>query len=236
VERCLTRFKKDFCLPFHTSIVTYYNSKGVSDMRNELIVLILVFTLVLAAGCGNAPTGQQGQAAAGSGAESQLVAGQRVGLDRVYRYDLLKSYEYRIRSNATSFLNVKYTISPDAVNGTSAWLQQSELSIATTDMISKIWFSKATYKCLQIETEVITSGQSTKHPGQCPAETNSTGKNSIPEVTYIGKENVTVPLGTFSADRYSSGQLDYWVSAGIPVPVKVTGSGGNSVMELVSYS
>jgi hypothetical protein len=233
-------------------------------MRNGLIALFLVFMMIAVAGCGSAPASdsQPGQMPAkdgnsatqdgsvvGSGSSAtdapktggveQNTATQKIGLDQIYKYGQLKSYEYRITSEGAEAVNMKYTISSDTVDGTAAWLQQSDISSQGANMVSKIWFSKVTYKCLKIETEINAGGQVINQPGQCPDETANTGSaeaGKMPEVTYEGKESVTVPAGTFNADKYSTEGTEYWVGGSTPLPVKVTSNNGKTMMELVSYS
>ena len=57
---------------------------------------------------------------------------------------------------------------------------------------------------------------------------------------YQGKEVVTVPAGTFNADKYTAtvdnGTATYWVATGVPVPVKYyilsnDGSDATAVLE-----
>lgn len=184
---------------------------------------------------GEAPTGGA-EAVSGEGSAGQKEsASSKLSLDKIYRFSDLKSYEYRIMTGGQS-INLKYDVSSDSVNGASAWLQKSEMTAQGSSAITKMWLEKSTLKCLKITSQVNAGGQNmAEQETPCPTTgENSATNTKTPEVDYIGKESVTVPAGTFSADKYSSGEMTYWISSKAPVPVKYTA--GSTVMELVSYS
>jgi hypothetical protein len=218
-------------------------------MEKKVFFIVMLVVLSLIVGCSNNPktvdNGQEG-ATSGEGSTTEqetaapktgLEVGETVGLDKIYLYDVLNSYEYLVSNNNSESMNMKYTISSDTIDGTEAWLQQSDVSAGPVKMTSRVWFSKATYKCLMMQTVVDTNGEIANYPAECPPDDTQAGSSgAIPLVTYMGKESVTVPYGTFNADKYSTGELNYWVSAGIPVPVKVASGSGSTIMELVDYS
>ena len=57
-----------------------------------------------------------------------------------------------------------------------------------------------------------------------------------PEITITENVTVTVPAGTFVADKYSLENVTYWATSSVPMPLKVSYSDGSMVMELVSYT
>ncbi len=157
----------------------------------------------------------------------------------MYKFGSLKSYEYRITANAggaKEIMNMKYSITSDTINGKSAWLQTSTASIQGGTVTTKMWLDKSTMKCLKITTESNFMGQKMEQEGSCPEEglgSESSVQGEMPRRT--GKETVTVPAGTFSTDKYSIGEANYYISPKVPIPVKYT-FGNDVVMELVSYS
>lgn len=184
---------------------------------------------------GSAPAGGAGAASGGGAVEQEESASSKLSLDKIYRFDSVKSYEYKITTAGQS-MNLKYDVSSDSVNGVSAWLQKSEMTAQGSSVITKMWLEKATLKCLKLTSQVSAAGQSMpEQETQCPTSGDNSATNTeVPEVGYAGKESVTVPAGTFSADKYTSREVTYWVSGSVPVPVKY--AAGNTMMELVSYS
>ena len=164
------------------------------------------------------------------------------GMEQIYKYGSLKSYEYKLTSKAggqVNSMNVKTSVSSDTVNGTAAWLQETDLSVQGTTIISKTWVDKVTYKCLKVITVMDYGGQTIEQAGTCPQEgPNSALRTSVetPKVDHIGSESVTVPAGTFNCEKYSAEGVTYWATSSIPIPVKVTYAGDTVIMELVSYT
>jgi PBP1b-binding outer membrane lipoprotein LpoB len=161
-----------------------------------------------------------------------------VDISTIYQYGAVHSYTYQIPAAGTT-ANMTTTISSDTVNGTAAWLQQTEIVAQGVTVTSKTWVDKVTFKCLEITTTMIYGGQTIEQPSQCP----TTGPNSAsrtgtetPQLTYIGTESVTVPAGTFSCKKYSLEGMTFWAATGVPVPVKISYDNGASTMELVSYT
>jgi len=164
------------------------------------------------------------------------------GLDQLYRFGSVNSYKYELTSTAggqTTKMNLSTSITSDSVNGTAAWLQQTDMAVQGVAVTSKTWVDKVTYKCLKTMTVMNYGGQNIEQPGQCPTEgPNSATRTgtTVPQVTYLGSESVTVPAGTFTADKYSLENATYWATSSVPIPLKMSYSDGSAVMELVSYT
>ena len=159
-------------------------------------------------------------------------------MDQLYMFGSVKSYEYKITASGTT-MNLKTTITSDTVDGTAAWLQQTDMTTQGIEVTSKTWIDKVTYKCLKTMTVMNYEGQNIEQAGQCPTEgPNSASRTgtTTPQMTLIGTESVTVPAGTFTAIKYSLEQVYYWSASGVPVPVKIAYGDGTMTMELVSYA
>jgi hypothetical protein len=163
-------------------------------------------------------------------------------MDQLYRFGSVHGYEYETISTAggqTTEMNLSTSITSDSVNGVAAWLQQTDMTTQGVAVTSKTWVDKVTYKCLRTMTVMNYGGQNIEQPGQCPTEgPNSATRTgtTIPQVTLLGSESVTVPAGTFTATKYSLENVTYWTTSSVPVPLKVGYSDGSMVMELVSYT
>lgn len=163
-----------------------------------------------------------------------------VNMGQIYNYNLLHSYEYNVTtasSGQIGNMNLKTTVTSDTVNGTDAWLEQTNITMQGASIISDTWIDKVTYQCLKMSSIIDYGGQPIEQPGACP----TIGPNSASQVanmamTFVGTESVTVPAGTFNCNKYSLSGVTYWSASGVPVPVKVAYSDGSLTMELVSYS
>ncbi|PIN86941.1 hypothetical protein COV19_01960 [Candidatus Woesearchaeota archaeon CG10_big_fil_rev_8_21_14_0_10_44_13] len=223
-------------------------------MKKEILALFLVFALLAVIGCSKTGTetdGQQaaaGEKAAGTGqaaadtttdeaAEDTSDSSSKLSLDKIFHYGSVKSYEYRLTSSG-NVVNIKYSISSDSVDGVDAWLQQQTMTSQGSEVITKMWLEKATQKCLKIVSVIKAGGQ--EMPAQetpCPTTgANAATGTKAPEFERIGKESVTVPAGTFSADKYEGEGGQYWIGINVPLPIKISSDNGNVVMELVDYS
>lgn len=174
------------------------------------------------------PSGNnQSNSTPSSGNVSQPQNQTFIGINQLYKFDSVKSYDYRMGSSAGgNTIDILYTVTPDTVNGTAAWLQEARMNSTTY----KIWLDKTTYKCLK---STVTMGGSSETSAQCPQQDPY---SSALQLLYVGKESVTVPAGTFNTDKYSSVDFIYWSASGVPVPVKIAYADGNLTMELVSYT
>jgi hypothetical protein len=159
-------------------------------------------------------------------------------MSSIYQYGTLHSFTYEIISSGTA-TNISTSISSDTVNGTAAWLQQTDITVQGAVVTSKTWLDKVTYKCLKITSVMTYNGQTIEQPVQCPTtgpNSASTTGTETPQLTYVGTESVTVPAGTFSCTKYSLEGATFWVASGVPLPVKIAYDSGASTMELVSYT
>lgn len=173
-------------------------------------------------------------------AQANNTQNQIIGMDQIYKFGSVHSYEYRVTSTPggqTITTNFKATITSDTVNGTAAWLQQTDMTTQGVAITSKMWIDKATYKCLKTANVASYGEQVVEQPSHCPVGgPNSASRNetTTPIMTYIGIQSVTVPAGTFECDKYSYAGMSYWVTSSVPVPVKIA---SNLVTEeLVSYT
>jgi len=163
-------------------------------------------------------------------------------MDQIYRFGSLKSYEYKITSTAggqTTTMNLKTTVTSDTVNGTAAWLQQTDMTTQGVAVTSKTWVDKLTYTCLKVMSIMNYGGQNIEQAGQCPTtgpNSASRGGAATPTMTFVRSESVTVPAGTFTANKYSMEQVFYWSASSVPIPVKIAYQDGTTTMELVSYA
>ncbi|MFA5108732.1 MAG: hypothetical protein WC492_04350 [Candidatus Micrarchaeia archaeon] len=158
--------------------------------------------------------------------------------DQLYDYGSIKSFEYKVSTAGSAPLNLKTTVSADTVDGKAAWLTTVDMSTEGTIILSKMWADKTTLKCLKTSTSMEVGGQKFDTPGQCPADTSgsTTDTATAASVTFVGKESVTVPAGTFNADKYTSGGANFWTSSDVPIPLKVAYANDSTTMELVAYS
>jgi hypothetical protein len=206
-------------------------------MKNGAITLLLVSLLsaALLAGC----TQQQPQSPNQSPAQNPpanntgpLNSPKSITMDKLYRYDSVKSYEYKaafISGNSTTTGDMKFAVSSDTINGTAAWLQRIDLTAQGTTVASKIWLDKVTFNCLSAATLMNWSGNITEQTTPCTSQVAASTT-----LNYIGTESLTVPAGTFTADEYSYNQTTYWATASVPVPLKISSAG--TMIELVRYT
>ena len=165
-------------------------------------------------------------------------------MDKLYNYGMLKNYEYRVTSTAggvDTVTNMKYGVTSDPVNGVAAWKTSVNIESQGATITSNTWLSKANYKCLKITTTINAMGQNIDQEAECPQEgpnAVSSPDASMPQLQFVGSESVTVPAGTFSAEKYQLESVMYWYSSGVPLPIKVTYTSAqvSTAMELVSYS
>lgn len=217
--------------------------------KTATFFVLLAASLLLVAGCSKQEAGTTAgagqQAASGAEAAPQAESekteeGGKLSFDRMYDFTKVTSYEYKMTSAANgqqSVINLKYSVSSDTMNGKPAWLQKSEMTTQGANVVTNMWVDKTNYACLKINTVMDAAGQKVEQESPCPTEgpnSASRAAATAPQVDYLGKESVTVPAGTFSADKYSSEGVTYWVSSSVGVPLKVEYT--QAKMELVSYS
>ncbi len=160
----------------------------------------------------------------------------------LYSYSSLTSYEYRVTATSetgqSSVTNLKTKVSSDAYKGTPAWLTQTDMSTEGTSVMTKLWVDKKTNACLATKSVINYGGQTMENEAPCPTEgpnsASGTSGTESKKLKYEGIESVSVPAGTFQAEKYSIQGSYYWTSASVPIPVKMTY--GTTKMELVSYS
>ncbi len=214
-------------------------------MKKIISLMVLLVVLMLLTGCvQQAPdqqqTQQQTQASQETPTRTQPEESSKFSFNMLYNYGLIKEYEYKITSSAggqQNTINMKYKISSDTANGKAAWLQQSDMDLQGSTATVKMWLDKNSLACLKTLTVVNVAGQTIQQEGQCPTEgANSDSTTADAVVNYVGKESVTVPAGTFSAKKYESDGVYYWIADNVPLPLKVSYGGEESMfMELVSY-
>jgi hypothetical protein len=228
-------------------------------MRKEALILcVLLLASVLLLGCTS--SGQPNQQGATSQAPvtpanntpnpkpntpanntPAVTPGQNsISENQLYKLGSVKSYTYRLTTGTggqQTEANMSNSVSSDTVNGVDAWLQETQVTMTGVAVDEKMWVDKATNVCLNVTTTMTYNGQTSEQPSTCPTtglySTASEGANS-PSLTYVGQESVTVPAGTFTANKYSLNTVTYWLTSSVPVPLKI--SSGTAVMELVSYS
>jgi len=223
-------------------------------MKKIISLIALLAVIMLFAGCEQqAPDQKQAQEQQQTDAQQQEQVSEETAeteqpeqesselkMNMLYSYEKISEFEYKITSSAAgqeNVINMKYKISSDTVDGKAAWLQQSDIDVQGSTATSKIWLDKSSLACLKILTVMDVAGQTIQQEGQCPTEgPNSASATEDAAVNYIGKESVTVPAGTFSAKKYESNGMNFWIADNVPLPLKVSYSGeGAMVMELVSY-
>jgi len=165
-----------------------------------------------------------------------------VDMSQIYKFDSVHSYTYEISTTAggqMTKMNMSTSITADTVNGTAAWLEQTDMTVQGMGVTSKTWIDKVTYKCLETMTVMNYGGQVIEQPGQCPTEGPNSAERTgttTPQLTPLGIESVTVPAGTFTAAKYSLENVTYWSATSVPVPLKIAYADGLVTMELVSYT
>ena len=100
---------------------------------------------------------------------------------------------------------------------------------------TKLWVDKTTNACLATKSVITYGGQKMENEASCPSDGPYASSGTEPQkLKYEGVESVSVPAGSFQAQKYSSQGSYYWSSASVPVPVKILT--GSTSMELVRYS
>ena len=165
-----------------------------------------------------------------------------IPMSEIYDYTSLKKYKYQTTMNVEGesvVTTMDYTLSSDIVDGKAAWLSTTEMETQGMTVLSKVWSDKTTFGCLKIASVVTFNGEDMETPAECPKEgpNAETTATETPMVNYVGDETVTVPLGTFNTKKYTlDNTITYYYASGVPIPVKVTYGGVDTVMELVSWS
>ncbi len=160
-------------------------------------------------------------------------------LSEVYNYGSLSEYEYRVTSTAggeESVTSFKYTITSDKLDGNDAWLQESIIDNEMANLKTKTWIDKTSHQCLKVATEFDVEGELIVNEGNCPAESTWEEGGMAPALSYVGIEEISIPLGTYNAQKYNLDAVTYWIDPIVPLPLKVAYEEANTVMELVSYS
>ena len=160
-------------------------------------------------------------------------------INDVYNYGSLSEYEYRVTSVAggeESVTSFKYSIKSDELDGNDAWLQESIIDNEMANLKTKTWIDKASHQCLKVTTEFDVDGELIVSEGNCPEESTWGEGENAPALSYVGMEEVSIPLGTYNAQKYNLDVVSYWIEPTVPLPLKVTYEEANTVMELVSYS
>lgn len=80
----------------------------------------------------------------------------------------------------------------------------------------KQWFDKVSGKCYKLVS--VSAGK--EFEMSCSLVAYAQDLNWQDPLTYLGKETITVPLGTFTAKKYKIKYLTLWLVEDIPLPVK----------------
>jgi hypothetical protein len=219
------------------------------EVSAKYIVIVLVaFGLLLLSGCSadsdvNTPVNTAQNTAANNGAASTTTAastssepGMKTSFKNLYSYGAMTKYSYRINTNIggqQSYSDTTYEVTPDSSVAGSAYLQQTTTTTEVGSVITKMWMDNA-YRCVQIESTVKAAGQDIAQPMSCPYA-GPNADNSQVTLKYIGQEEVNVPAGTYTAEKYEANNVVYWVAKGIAVPVKIVYNDGTTKMVLTSY-
>ena len=204
-------------------------------MRKDFVFLALV-VLILIAGCNN----QAGQLPGLSEDTKNKT------LTDIYKYNSVHEFKYKLTSYSetkTTNAELKIAVSSDNLDNIPSWLTETEVVLEEESSKTEAWIDKNTLKCLKIMIETSYAGKIFEQEMPCPDEgiegTSRTGN----EAEYITTESITVPLGTFTANKYvvvsGGGKTYLWASSNIPIPLKVEQWSNEklvSLMELESYS
>gem|GEM_PF-3718821 len=168
-----------------------------------------------------------------SGSSSLSGAGKK--LSQLYNYAGVKTFVYRTESAGVK-TDISYSVSSGTIDGKSAWIHTTETETQGIASKTMTYLDKATLGCLKITSTVNAMGQVIENAVDCPTSGPDAPKASEPYLEYKGTETLTVPAGTYSADKYEieSSGIEYFVASGVPIPVKVEYL--DSEMKLVSWS
>jgi hypothetical protein len=111
---------------------------------------------------------------------------------------------------------------------------------------SDTYFNPTTGALLGGHTKVMMGGSVLSEQDIAPGDANYEKSDYAAQSTtavpvLVGTESVTVPKGTYTAQKYTvttgNSTASYWIAAGVPVPIQmVTSAGGQQVtMQLVNY-
>jgi hypothetical protein len=203
--------------PTSTSFPTTGPTTGPTAMPSPTTVLTTVPTTGPTITPSPTPTGHQ----PGATVSSSEVFGQNF---------LWYQYLLTINSNGTSMqADLKTEISSDTYSETPAIHYKNTMVMLGQDMtiITDIYYDTTLDTILGGTMTYIISGQTTTtdiSPGQLKKSGEGTNFQKETILTYVGIETVSVPAGTFVADKYTAptddGTGTYWVARGVPVPVK----------------
>jgi hypothetical protein len=141
-------------------------------------------------------------------------------------------YQYllTIHSNGTTTqADMKTEISSDPFQGTPAVHYKNTLVLIGqgTTIITDIYYDTTFDNILGGTITSIINGLTTTNAIPADQLKKDAGDANFQKETtliYQGRETVTVPAGTFDADKYTAttdnGNATYWVAQGVPVPVK----------------
>ena len=203
------------------------------------IIAVLVLA-VLVVGCATTQQEKTGDSTqkTDDSAGTTPTQSTKLSMGNLYRYDKAGAYEYKVTVNAggqQTSMNIKYSTKADSVDGKAAWLSTSETTTNGVSVMTQMWLDKMNNNCLKILTKMDVAEQKIEQPTACPQEgPNSATVGSAPELDLVGTESVTVPAGTFSADKYTVSGVTFWINSNVPVPIKIETDA--TITELVSYS
>jgi len=213
-------------------------------------IVFIVFGLMILSGCSqsgevdtpaNNAQPQQNTAANNGAAVAKTTQtssepGMKTAFKELYTYGSMTKYSYRINTNIggqQSYSDTSYEVTPDSSVAGGVYLQQSTTTTEVGSVITKMWMDSS-YRCVQIESIVKAAGQDIQQPMSCPYA-GPNADNSQVTLKYIGQDEVNVPAGTYTAEKYEANNIVYWIAKGIAVPVKVIYNDGTAKMVLTSY-
>lgn len=220
-----------------------------------LIAVLIVLIALAVAGCTSTTTTSpavSGQPAASGTPATSVTATPSSGTSSVTLFDMGKFSWYTYRMNAAGQnVDMKTATTTGSYGGVSAARHlTSTMTMGTGDQamvtVTDTYFDPSTDKLLGGHTKA-TMGGSVLYDKDIAADDSTYAKSDYAgqSTTAIpvpsGVESVTVPKGTYTATKYtitnSDGTVNYWLAAGVPMPVKmeVTASGTTAAMELVDY-
>ena len=193
-----------------------------------------VFLLLIISGC----TSQVGR--------NEPLAAKDIQLSVIYNYASVRESNYKITSYSdtkTTNAELKTTVFAENLDNTPAWLTENEIVLQEASSKTKTWIDKDSMKCMKIVIETTYGGKIYEQEMDCSSEGITGTSRTSNEAKFLAAESITVPLGTFAANKYEvvsgNSKIYLWAVANVPIPLKVEQWSNEklvSLMELETYS
>ncbi|MDD9953014.1 MAG: hypothetical protein OXR66_01620 [Candidatus Woesearchaeota archaeon] len=150
----------------------------------------------------------------------------------LFAFDNVQEYVYNAETSGVT-ATITTTVERTAKEARPVYVLTNAVDAAGVKTTTVMTIDIYTHACLEMKIHAMVDHELVQQTLPCPTEGLNSAAVATAPVVFVEPAQVTVPAGTFDAEVYTTGSMQFWLGDA-PVPVKY--SGPSFSMELVSYS